>query len=51
MISVRTAIKSEARPTVKQLKSKKNNRKVQGVPQSETTTNPRHKEEEKYDKN
>ena len=27
------------------------NRKVQGVPQSEAATNPRHQEEEKKDKN
>ena len=27
------------------------NRKIQGVPQSQTTANPRHQEEEKNDKN
>ena len=31
--------------------SKKVNRKVQGMPQSQTAANPRHKEEEKKDKN
>ena len=30
---------------------KKVNRKVQGVPQSQTAANPRHQEEEKNDKN
>ena len=31
--------------------TKKINRKVQGVPQSQTAANPRHQEEEKNDKN
>ena len=30
---------------------KKVNRKVQGMPQSQTAANPRHKEDEKKDKN
>ena len=30
---------------------KKNNRKVKGVPQSQTAANPRHQVEEKIDKN
>ena len=32
-------------------KQKNVNRKVQGVPQSQTAANPRHQEEEKNDKN
>ena len=33
------------------LKKKKVNRKVLGMPQSQTAANPRHQEEEKKDKN
>ena len=56
-ILVIEAIKIKFKPNQENVKKhefeiiKKDNRKVQGVQQSQTAANPRHKEEEKNDKN
>ena len=44
-------IKVTFRQKFSKLFHKKSNRKVQGVPQSQTAANPRHQEEEKNDRN